>query len=210
MNSKRILGGLALAVTAAVSASAWAGLSDSGPTEPPTDVTADAVTPTTPVAPVADAPTLPPAPKVQPSPPEDQVRAAATPPDVPSAHQPQAMRTLAGALEQWTADPVNADARARYLGIDCSAAPCVLAIEYNQSQDGTFLGRTQVWLTTQARSGPVRSVPHLLNADLQRVWFFWSPHAEGTAENHAYEEGAHARIAAEIQGLPQYNPSAGM
>lgn len=145
----------------------------------------------------------PPAVAFQAAPRESDFRTPALP-----GHDAEAMRQVSDQFTRWTQLPENKDADARYLGIDCRQPPCLMSVQFNADHDATFLQRSGTWMTEKAGVGPVVAYPHLIGRDEQRIWYFANPHPPATREHHEFEQGAIARIQAEVATLPTYNPSA--
>lgn len=125
---------------------------------------------------------------------------------VPPGHEPAAMRMVNDAFADWSRDAANKDAAVRYLGIDCQRPPCLLVLEYVADQDSGFIGRSESWLRGKGL-GSVETFSHRLDETDNRMWYFFNPYPDGSAEANRYAAGALERIRAEANLLSDYNPS---
>lgn len=126
---------------------------------------------------------------------------------VAPGHEAAAMRQVSERFEAWGLGPDNAAADVQFFGIDCRQPPCVMALQFNADRGGDFLLRAERWLAEQGKSGKAQTYPHVLDSEHTRLWTWYNPHPEASAERHQFELKALARIQEEVQSLPDYNPS---
>lgn len=150
------------------------------------------------------------APRPAPEAPSDGGVASAQPaPGVAPTHDPSAppedVQRVERAFEEWVLAPVNRHANARVLGADCKLSICTLGVLYDGISDSGFFTRAERWFEAQPGPGRPMTYPHRVDAHTFKVWYFWSPHEEGTPENHRFVEAVTERIQAEI-GAPPEDP----
>ncbi len=124
----------------------------------------------------------------------------------PPGHDAAAMRKISGQFATWAASAENERAQVRFLGVDCQSPPCVMALEFNPDRDSSFFDRADRFLRGKA-SGTAHAFPHVVDVDKTRVWYFYSPHAKGSAEHFQYVKPALERVREQAAALPSYNPS---